>query len=69
MHNLQILDQCSVHGTLLFDSDIESVVNALNVKADKISKGIKSVRSRVANIKEFLQRDISTGRIQGTPDG
>ena len=43
------------HGTLLFDANIESVVNALNVSGDKItSKGIQSVRSRVANIKEFL---------------
>ncbi|WP_442599098.1 lipoate--protein ligase [Neobacillus sp. D3-1R] len=43
------------HGTLLFDSEIESVVSALNVKKDKIeSKGIKSIRSRVANISEFL---------------
>lgn len=61
--NAQFTDTRSMfsHGTLLFDSDIESVVNALNVKSDKIeSKGIKSVRSRVANIKEFLQRDIST---------
>ncbi|HMS65024.1 MAG TPA: lipoate--protein ligase [Ignavibacteria bacterium] len=47
------------HGTLLFDSDIENVVNALNVKGEKIeSKGIKSVRSRVANIKEFLREDM-----------
>ena len=36
------------HGTLLFDSEIENVVSALNVKKDKIeSKGIKSIRSRV----------------------
>jgi lipoate---protein ligase len=43
------------HGTLLFDSEIENVVSALNVKKDKIeSKGIKSIRSRVANISEFL---------------
>ncbi|WP_339149982.1 MULTISPECIES: lipoate--protein ligase [unclassified Sutcliffiella] len=48
------------HGTLLFDSEIEHVVSALNVKKDKIeSKGIKSIRSRVANIKEFLNEDIS----------
>lgn len=47
------------HGTLLFDSEIEHVVSALNVKKDKIeSKGIKSIRSRVANIKEFLKEDI-----------
>ncbi|MFE7061469.1 lipoate--protein ligase [Sutcliffiella sp. NPDC057660] len=48
------------HGTLLFDSEIEHVVSALNVKKDKIeSKGIKSIRSRVANIKEFLKEDIT----------
>jgi len=47
------------HGTLLFDANIESVVNALNVSGDKItSKGIQSVRSRVANIKEFLQEPL-----------
>ncbi|CAJ1003735.1 MULTISPECIES: lipoate--protein ligase [Brevibacillus] len=43
------------HGTLLFDSDLERVVSALNVNPLKIqSKGIKSIRSRVANISEFL---------------
>ena len=43
------------HGTLLFDTRIEDLVAALNVKAAKItSKGIKSVRSRVANISEYL---------------
>jgi lipoate-protein ligase A len=48
------------HGTLLFDSNIDEVVNALNVKLDKIqSKGIKSVRSRVANIKEFLKEELT----------
>ncbi|MEH6939900.1 lipoate--protein ligase [Bacillus sp. JJ664] len=48
------------HGTLLFNSNIDEVVNALNVKLDKIqSKGIKSIRSRVANIKEFLKEDLT----------
>jgi len=48
------------HGTLLFDSHLEDVVEALNVKVDKIeSKGIKSVRSRVANIKEFLKEPLT----------
>ncbi|PLR86691.1 lipoate--protein ligase [Bacillus sp. V33-4] len=48
------------HGTLLFKSEIEHVVSALNVKKDKIeSKGIKSIRSRVANISEFLADPIS----------
>lgn len=48
------------HGTLLFDSEIENVVSALKVRKDKIeSKGIKSIRSRVANISEFLEEKIS----------
>lgn len=43
------------HGTLLFNSDLGEVANALNVKMSKIqSKGHKSVRSRVANIIEFI---------------
>lgn len=46
------------HGTIMFDSDINEVVNALKVKKDKIeSKGIKSIRSRVTNIKPFLPED------------
>lgn len=48
------------HGTLLFNSNLEDVVQALNVKMDKIeSKGIKSVRSRVANISEFLNESMT----------
>ncbi len=48
------------HGTLLFNSEIDAVVSALNVKKDKIeSKGIKSIRSRVANISEFLKEPIT----------
>lgn len=48
------------HGTLLFDSEIDSVVSALKVKKDKIeSKGIKSIRSRVANISEFLSEKLT----------
>lgn len=48
------------HGTLLFNSNLDDVVQALNVKMDKIeSKGIKSVRSRVANISELLSESIT----------
>lgn len=48
------------HGTLLLDSDLDEVSNALNVKMSKIeSKGHKSVRSRVANINEFLDDPLS----------
>ncbi|WLV25519.1 lipoate--protein ligase [Aciduricibacillus chroicocephali] len=48
------------HGTLMFDSEIEHVVSALNVKKEKIeSKGIKSIRSRVVNISEFLEEKMT----------
>jgi lipoate-protein ligase A len=60
--NAQFTDTKSMfsHGTLLFDSHLEDVVKALNVKIEKIeSKGIKSVRSRVANISEFLKESMS----------
>ncbi|QTD41149.1 lipoate--protein ligase [Sporosarcina sp. Te-1] len=47
------------HGTLMFDTEIERVVSALKVKKDKIeSKGIKSIRSRVANISEFIEESM-----------
>ncbi|HEI1477655.1 TPA: lipoate--protein ligase [Staphylococcus aureus] len=43
------------HGTLMLNSDLDEVQNALKVNPAKIkSKGIKSVRKRVANIQEFL---------------
>lgn len=43
------------HGTLMFDVEVEDMVKSLNVAPDKIiSKGVKSVRSRVTNIKEHL---------------
>lgn len=55
------------HGTLMFDSEIEHVVAALNVKKEKIeSKGIKSIRSRVANISEFLDEPITMDEFKRT---
>ncbi|ETT82050.1 lipoate--protein ligase [Viridibacillus sp. FSL R5-0477] len=48
------------HGTLLFDTEIDAVVSALKVKKEKIeSKGIKSIRSRVANITEFMNEPMT----------
>ena len=54
------------HGTLLFNSDLSHVQEALNVKQSKIvSKGIKSVRSRVANISEFLSAPMTVEEFKG----
>ncbi len=47
------------HGTILFDTDLSVLSNALNVKQDKIeSKGVKSVKSRVTNIRPYLTEDV-----------
>lgn len=47
------------HGTIMFDSNLDMVNSALKVDKSKIqSKGIKSVRSRVTNIREYLSEDI-----------
>lgn len=47
------------HGTLLFHTDFEELSQSLIVNADKIkSKGVKSIKSRVANINEFGNIDI-----------
>src|SRR5690606_39847484 len=54
-------DVCSsdLHRTVLVNSDLDAVTAALNVKPGKIeSKGHKSVRSRVANISEFLPEPL-----------
>lgn len=53
------------HGTVLVDSNLDDVVASLNVKPGKIeSKGIKSIRSRVANITEFLDEPITAERLK-----
>jgi lipoate---protein ligase len=53
-------DRMLSHGTLLVDSDVDQLVAALRPKPGKVeSKGIKSIRSRVANINEFLTTPIT----------
>lgn len=47
------------HGTILYSADISKLAKALRVDEEKIkSKGIKSVRNRVGNIKELLNIDM-----------
>ena len=46
------------HGCILFDSNLDNLRNALNVKNKKIiSKSAKSVKSSVANLKEISKID------------
>lgn len=47
------------HGTLLFSSDLTVLSSALNVNKEKYeSKGVKSVKSRVTNIGDYLDKKI-----------
>jgi len=60
--NAQYIKQGRVmhHGTLLYDSNLDILSKALNAADDKIlSKGIKSVKSRVANIKPYMNTGMS----------
>ncbi len=48
------------HGSLIFDIDLSDINNILQPNYNKLgSKGIKSVTSRVANIKDYLKKDIN----------
>ncbi|WP_373484248.1 lipoate--protein ligase [Acetobacterium sp.] len=48
------------HGTILFNSNLATIQSALKVKKDKIeSKAIKSVKSRVTNIADYLNEGYS----------
>jgi len=48
------------HGTLLFDVDFSNISKILIPNDDKLkSKGVKSVSSRVTNIKKYLNDNIS----------
>lgn len=50
------------HGTLLFDVNLDNVARALNPDPIKyLSKGVKSVRSRVTNIRDHLSEDMDIG--------
>ena len=57
---VKVKDRMFSHGTLMLNSELDEVQNALKVNPAKIkSKGIKSVRKRVANIEEFLNEPIN----------
>ncbi len=48
-------DRLMIHGTLMYDVDIDALTKALAVPGSKLSAaGIVSVRSRVANLKDYL---------------
>lgn len=53
-------DRLLVHGTLMFSVDIQALTNALAVPGSKVhSSGIESVKSRVANLKDYFPKDFT----------
>ena len=53
-------DRVLHHGTLLFDSDLTILSSSLRVDRKKIeAKAIQSIKSRVANIKDYLNTEYS----------
>ncbi len=58
-------DRMFSHGTLLLDSDLDHITAALRPRPGKVeSKGMKSIRSRVANISEFLKTPIDVNELR-----
>ena len=53
-------ERLMLHGTLLFDTDLDKLSSILRVSDDKIvSKGVGSVRNRVTNIRRHLPSDMT----------
>ena len=53
------------HGTILFDSNSSVLADALKVDEEKIrAKGVKSVRSRVTNVRPYLPKDMPLAKFK-----
>ncbi len=53
------------HGTLLYDTDLSRLTRLLRPDPDKfLSKGFKSVRSRVTNLREWLPPEITLEHLE-----
>ena len=56
-----------IHGTLMYDVDIDTLTQVLDTPESKLNaKGIGSVKSRVANLKDFLPGFKSLDEVQAT---
>ena len=50
-------DRLMIHGTLMYDVDLDTLTHVLDTPGSKLSAaGVSSVRSRVANLKGYLPR-------------
>lgn len=60
-------DQEIIHGTLMYDVDLDTLTHVLDTQGSKMqAKGISSVKSRVANLKEYLPQFKSLDELQAT---
>ena len=58
------------HGTILFDSDMTVLSQALRPDPAKAqAKGVKSVRSRVTNVRQCLSRDMTIAQFRDALSG
>ena len=63
-------DRMMIHGTLMWDVDLETLTQALAAPGGKLAAaGIASVRSRVANLKPFLPQFDSLERFRDALQG
>lgn len=63
-------DREIVHGTLMYDVDIDTLTRVLDAPGSKMeAKGIASVRSRVANLKDSLPQFASLDELQEALQG
>lgn len=59
-------DRELIHGTLMYDVDMDALTQALNVPGSKMdAKGIASIHSRVANLKDYLPGSASVTDFAG----
>ena len=58
-------DRALIHGTLMYDVDLDTLTRVLDTPGSKLAaKGVASVRSRVANLKDYLPGHASLDTLQ-----
>jgi len=58
-------DRAIIHGTLMYDVDVDTLTAALDTPESKLHrKGVASVRSRVANLKDLLPQFADLDALQ-----
>ena len=62
----KVRDKVLHHGTILYNANLTALENALSVKREKLqSKGIQSIRSRVANLSDYLAENLTVQEFAG----